>query len=83
MANLLPQCVKCGSPVTDSLEDEIEQHEKIKAGSYIKGVWTCNDCIIASSQAQKDEEDEQQDTIGVTSKSDVSPNTPRADEAGL
>ena len=71
MASLLPQCIKCGSPVTDSLEDEIEQHEKIKAGSYIKGVWTCNDCIIASSQAQKDEEDEQQDTIA------------RADEAGL
>ena len=74
MANLLPQCTKCGSPVTDSLEDEIEQHEKIKAGSYIKGVWTCNDCIAASQG---------QDTIGVASKSDVSPNTPRADEAGL
>jgi hypothetical protein len=84
MADLLPQCIKCGSPVTDSLEDEIEQHEKIKAGSYIKGVWTCNDCIIASSQGQdKKDEEEQQDTIGIASKSDVSPNTPRADEAGL
>ena len=81
MVNLLPQCIKCGSPVADSLEDEIEQHEKIKRGSYIKGVWTCNDCI-AASQAQKEYE-EQQDTIGVASKSDVSPNTPRADEAGL
>jgi uncharacterized protein with PIN domain len=82
MANLLPQCIKCGSPVTDSLEDEIEQHGKIKAGSYINDVWTCNDCI-ATGQAQKKEEEEQQDTIGVASKSDVSPNTPRADEAGL
>jgi hypothetical protein len=82
MTNLLPQCIKCGSPVTDSLEDEIEQHEKIKAGSYIKGVWTCNDCIIAASQGQE-KEGEQQDTVGVASKSDVSPNTPRADEAGL
>ena len=81
MANLLPQCTKYGSPVTDSLEDEIEQHGKIKAGSYIKGVWTCNDCI-AASQGQENEE-QQQDTIGVASKSDVSPNTPRADEAGL
>jgi hypothetical protein len=81
MANLLPQCTKYGSPVTDSLEDEIEQHEKIKAGSYIKGVWTCNDCV-AASQGQENEE-QQQDTIGVASKSDVSPNTPRADEAGL
>ena len=84
MINLLPQCIKCGSPVTDSLEAEIEEHGKIKAGSYIKGVWTCNDCIIASSQGQdKKEEEGQQDTIGVASKSDVSPNTPRADEAGL
>jgi hypothetical protein len=82
MTNLLPQCIKCGSPVTDSLEDEIEQHEKIKAGSYIKGVWTCNDCIIAAGQGHEKKED-QQDTIGVASKSDVSPNTPRADEAGL
>jgi hypothetical protein len=81
MINLLPQCIKCGSPVTDSIEAEIEQHGKIKAGSYIKGVWTCNDCI-AAIQGQ-DEEEEQQDTIGVASKSDVSPNTPRADEAGL
>jgi hypothetical protein len=82
MANLLPQCAKCGSPVTDSLEDEIEEHGKIKAGIYIKGVWTCNDCIIAASEGQEKEE-EQQDTVGVASKSDVSPNTPRADEAGL
>jgi hypothetical protein len=81
MINLLPQCIKCGSPVTDSIEAEIEQHGKIKAGSYIKGVWTCNDCIAASQG--KENEEEQQDTIGVASKSDVSPNTPRADEAGL
>jgi hypothetical protein len=83
MINLLPQCIKCGSPVTDSLEAEIEEHGKIKTGSYIKGVWTCNDCIVAASQAQKKEEEQQQDTVGVASKSDVSPNTPRADEAGL
>ena len=74
VANLLPQCIKCGSPVTDSLEHEIEQHEKIKAGSYIKGVWTCNDCIIAATQGKEnEEEEEQQDTMGVASKSDVSP----------
>ena len=58
------------------------QHGKIKAGSYINDAWTCNDCI-ATGQAQKKKEEEQQDTIGVASKSDVSPNTPRADEAGL
>jgi hypothetical protein len=80
MIDLLPQCIKCGSPVTDSLEDEIQQHGKIKTGSYIKGVWTCNDCIIAASQGQENEKEEQQDTVGVASKFDVSPNTPRADE---
>jgi len=83
MINLLPQCIKCGSPVTDSLEAEIEEHGKVKTGSYIKGVWTCNDCIIAAATQGKEneEKEEQQDTIGVASKSDVSPNTPRADEA--
>jgi hypothetical protein len=96
MANLLPQCIKCDSPVTDSLQDEIEQHWKIKAGSYINGVWTCNDCIAKSQGQDKKTEQEkdsssspinrkssssdQQDTVGVASKSDVSPNTPRADE---
>jgi hypothetical protein len=96
MVNLLPQCIKCGSPVTDSLEDEIEQHGKIKTGSYIKGVWTCNDCIATSQGQEKNTEQEedlsastinrkssssdQQDTVGVASKSDVSPNTPRSDE---
>ena len=96
MVNLLPQCIKCGSPVTDSLEDEIEQHGKIKTGSYINGIWTCNDCIIAASQGQEKKTEQekdssssinqkssiadQQDTVGVASKSDVSPNTPRSDE---
>ena len=84
------------SPVTDSLEDEIEQHGKIKAGSYINDVWTCNDCIAKTQGQDKKTEQEkdsssspinrkssssdQQDTVGVASKSDVSPNTPRADE---
>jgi hypothetical protein len=29
---------KCGSPLTDSIESEIEQHGKIKTGNYINGV---------------------------------------------
>jgi hypothetical protein len=96
MANLLPQCIKCGSPVTDSLEDEIEQHGKIKTGSYINGVWTYNDCMATSQGQDKKTEQEkdlsassinrkssindEQDTVGVASKSDVSPNTPRSDK---
>ena len=43
MINLLLQCAKCGSPVTDSIECKIEQHEKIKTGSYISGAWICID----------------------------------------
>jgi hypothetical protein len=49
MVTLLPQCTKCGSHVTDSIESEIEQHGKIKTGNYINGVWICNDCLAAST----------------------------------
>jgi hypothetical protein len=100
MVNLLPQCIKCGSSVTDSIESEIEQHGKIKTGNYINGVWLCNDCIAATTQMQekKTEKEEEKnsssinqnnnsnnecDSIGIASKSDVSPNTPRADESEL
>ena len=44
-AKLLPECSKCSSPVTDSLEVEIEQHGKIRTGSYANGRWMCHDCI--------------------------------------
>ena len=73
MVNLLPQCIKCGSPVTDSLEDEIEQHGKIKAGSYIKGVWTCNDCIATSQgQDKKTEQEEDLSSSSINRKSSIS-----------
>ena len=89
MINLLPQCTKCGSPVTDSLEYEIEQHEKIKTGNYINGVWICDDCLGAEKKQkeyslshtnQNNNSNNQCDNIGLASKSDVSPNTPRADK---
>jgi hypothetical protein len=102
MINLLPQCTKCGSSVTDSIESEIEQHGKIKMGNSINGVWICNDCLGASriqeekKKTEKKEEEyssshtsqdnnsnNQCDDIGLASKSDVSPNTPRADEANM
>jgi hypothetical protein len=92
MINLLPQCSKCGSPVTDSIESEIEQQGKIKTGNYISGTWICNDCLGAekkegyssSHTSQNDNSRNNQfDNIGLASKSDVSPNTPKADEANL
>ena len=76
MINLLPQCIRCSSSVTDSIESEIEQHGKIKTGNYINGEWICNDCLEA-------EKKEECDDVGLASKSDVSPNTPRADEASI
>jgi hypothetical protein len=93
MINLLPQCTRCGSPVTDSIEFDIEQHGKIKTGNYINGVWICDDCLgaerkekehLPSQTTQSDHSNNNQcDNIGTASESDVSPNTPRADEANL
>jgi hypothetical protein len=45
MVKLLAECSKCDSPVIDSLETEIEQHGKVKTGSYTNGRWMCHSCI--------------------------------------
>jgi hypothetical protein len=91
MINLLPQCTKCGSSVTDSIESQ--QHEKIKTGNYINGKWICDDCLGAEKKEEEyssshtsqndNSNDNECDNIGLASKSDVSPNTPKADEAKL
>lgn len=91
MINLLPKCSKCGSPVTDSIESRIEQHEKIKMGNYINSEWICDDCLGAEKKEEKEYSPSQTiqsnanqcDNIGTASESDVSPNTPRADESDL
>ena len=93
MINLLPQCAKCGSPVSDSIESEIEQHRKIKTGNYINSGWICDDCLGAEKKGeeyssslhtnQNKDNNNQCDNIGTASKSDVSPNTPRADESNI
>ena len=92
MINLLPQCTKCGSPVTDSIESEIKQHKKIKTDRYINGTWICDDCLAAEKKEEKEYSSPSQtsqsnanqcDNVGTASESDVSPNTPRADEANL
>ena len=85
MTKLLPECAKCGSPVTDSLQTEIEQHGKVKTGRHTNGIWMCHDCIESEEGKKKGKgaDDtspiDECDTIGVASASDVSPNTPRAD----
>jgi uncharacterized protein with PIN domain len=46
LIKLLPECIKCNSPVTDSVEPEVEQHKTIKKGRYIADnhVWICDEC---------------------------------------
>jgi len=92
MINLLPKCSKCGSPVADSIESQIEQHEKIKMGNYINSEWIYDDCLAVEKKEKKEYSSSshtnqsnasQCDNIGTASESDVSPNTPRADEANL
>jgi hypothetical protein len=87
MENSLPRCDQCNSPVTDSIEMEIENHGRVKLGKYVDGSWTCNDCMAEKekystpSLNHDDSNSMHHEHIGIASKSDVSPNTPKADEA--
>ena len=85
----MSRCIKCNSIVTDSIELQIEQHGKIKLGPHNIQGWICDDCFGSSNcqkegnLAIKDSKHQQQETIEAAKPSDVSPNTPKADEAGL
>jgi len=80
MVNLVPTCAECGSPVTDSLDAEVEEHGQLKRGKYVNSVWMCDEC----TEAQRDSNNDQRARkAGVASQADVSPNTPKADEADL
>ena len=76
MINLVPTCVKCGSPVTDSLVAEVEGQGQLKRGKYVNSVWICNECADAQQTEVKN-------NVGVASPADISSNTPKADEANL
>ena len=82
MINLVPTCVKCGSPVTDLLESEVEEQGQLKRGKYVNSVWMCNECADAQIKESNNHQHEE-GMAGVASPSDVSPNTPKADEADL
>jgi hypothetical protein len=85
----LPRCKLCNSPVTDSIETEIEYHGRAKSGKYIEGSWICNDCMSERDEENKvsttltNLDDMHHEHIGTADKSDVSPNTPPADETDL
>jgi len=57
--------------VSDSVEPDVEKVGQIKVGRYVKNVWMCEDCL------------NQTESFGTASSADVSPNTPRADEADI
>jgi uncharacterized protein with PIN domain len=44
LVNLVPTFIKCGSPVTDLLEAEVEEQRQLKNGKYVNSVWMCNEC---------------------------------------
>ena len=89
MIKLLPECSRCGSTAIDSLETEIEQHGKVKTGHYIDGIGICHDCLETEEGKKRNKGGDhgsyysttnQCGTMGVADASDVSPNTPAADE---
>ena len=49
----MKECTKCGSPVTDLVEPEVEEHGQVKRGRYINSVWICNDCIENEKEQEK------------------------------
>lgn len=85
MINIIPQCVICGSPVSDLVEPEVEKQGQLKAGHYVDNRWICNDCVQSeTTNGNKERRSNNNcDVIGKASTADVSPNTPRADEASM
>ena len=78
------QCIKYNSLVTDS----IELQGKIKLGHHKINGWICDDCFGSStlkenSLAIRDSNHQKQETTQAAKPFDVSPNTPKPDEAGL
>jgi hypothetical protein len=53
LVKLVPECTKCGSPVTDSVEPEVEEHSQVKRGQYVNSIWICNDSIENEEEEQK------------------------------
>ena len=89
MIDFLPRCEQCDSPVTDSIEVEIENHGRVKMGKNIQDSWICNDCMTkrtveATSTIEDDPNSSiQHEHIGFANKSNVSPSTPTAEENDL
>jgi hypothetical protein len=76
------RCEVCDSPVTDLVSIKVENDNIIKLGKYFNGNWICDDCSlkqkgIKSESIDYSKEDSEQ-SLGIASSKDVSPNTPPA-----
>jgi uncharacterized protein with PIN domain len=79
MTNSLSRCSQCGSPITDSIETKIDNHERVKFGKHVDDTWICDDCMARLLQDNANNS-VRHEHIGVANKADVSPNTPTAEE---
>jgi hypothetical protein len=71
MVDLLLRRIRCRSNVADSVELEVEKGGQLKIGHYVNSAWFCNVCF------------KKPEGFGTSSSADVSPNTPRANDAGI
>lgn len=85
MIDSLSRCNQCNLPVTDSIQVEIENHGRVKLGKNIQDSWICNDCMVKRTSTIKDDGNNSahHEHVGVANKAEVSPNTPKAEEADL
>lgn len=78
----LHSCEVCNSPVTDSVSLKVENDNIIKLGKYNNGNWICDDCFLKQNNIKSESIDYSKEgteqTLGVASSKDVSPNTPPA-----
>lgn len=85
MSEIKNKCLKCNSPVTDSISVKIKDDKRIKLGKYINDTWICDDCLLDKKGVESDTVSYTKEMTGLetndlASSSDVSPNTPPADK---
>jgi hypothetical protein len=92
MDDSVHRCKRCNSPVTDSIEVQIENHERVKLGKYTSGSWICNDCLAKRASEEthstifmirNDINNMHYKHLGAASKTDVSPNASTGENADV
>jgi hypothetical protein len=76
------RCEVCDSPVTDLVSIKVENDNIIKLGKYFNGNWICDDCFLKQNNIKSESinysKEGTEESLGVASSKDVSPNTPPA-----